>query len=80
MKTLPIAFLLAALAASACFAAMESPEVASAESEDIVVVARRSGAPMWTIRTGAGTVILVGEIAAVPKATPWRPERLEGAT
>ena len=80
MKTLPVALLLTALAAPPCFAAMESPEAASAESEDIVVVARRSGAPMWTIRTGAGTVILVGEIAAVPKATPWRPERLEGAT
>lgn len=49
-------------------------------SDDIVVTARRSGAPMWTIQTPAGVVILVGEIAAVPKATPWRPERLEGAT
>ncbi|MBA3940701.1 MAG: TraB/GumN family protein [Sphingopyxis sp.] len=35
---------------------------------------------MWTIRTDAGVILLVGEIAAVPKATPWRPERLEGAT
>lgn len=48
--------------------------------EDIVVTARRSGAPMWTIQTSAGNVILVGEIVEVPKATPWRPERLEGAT
>lgn len=59
--------------------AAESPTVAQA-SDDIVVTARRSGAPMWTIQTSAGVVILVGEIAAVPKATPWRPERLEGAT
>lgn len=50
------------------------------DSDDIVVTARRSGAPMWTIETKAGVVILVGEIAEVPKATPWRPERLEGAT
>lgn len=49
-------------------------------NDEIVVTARRSGAPMWTIETRAGVVILVGEIAEVPKATPWRPERLEGAT
>jgi len=35
---------------------------------------------VWTIETRTGVVILVGEIAGVPKATPWRPERLEGAT
>ena len=35
---------------------------------------------MWTIDTPTGTIILVGEIAAVPKATPWQPERLEEAT
>jgi uncharacterized protein YbaP (TraB family) len=49
-------------------------------NDEIVVTARRSGAPMWTIKTGAGVIILVGEIAEVPKVTPWRPERLEGAT
>jgi uncharacterized protein YbaP (TraB family) len=49
-------------------------------NDDIVVTARRSGAPMWTIETRVGVVILVGEIAEVPKATPWQPERLEGAT
>lgn len=59
-----------------------SPDAATpaGANEEIVVTARRSGAPMWTIETGAGVVILVGEIAEVPKATPWRPERLEGAT
>lgn len=46
----------------------------------IVVTAQRSGAPMWTIDTPTGTVILVGEIRAVPKSTPWRPDRLEEAT
>lgn len=35
---------------------------------------------MWTIETPAGAVILVGEIRAVPKSTPWRPDRLEEAT
>lgn len=46
----------------------------------IVVTAQRSGAPMWTIDTPTGTVILVGEIRAVPKATPWQPDRLKEAT
>lgn len=46
----------------------------------IIVTAQRSGAPMWTIDTPTGTVILVGEIRAVPKSTPWHPDRLEEAT
>lgn len=70
-------FLLALTTASADAG---EPASSAEASDDIVVIARRSGAPMWTIATSAGTVILVGEIAAVPKATPWRPERLEGAT
>lgn len=47
---------------------------------EIVVSAKRSGAPMWTIDTPSGTVLLVGEIRAVPKSTPWEPERLRDAT
>ncbi len=35
---------------------------------------------MWTIDTDRGTIILVGEIREVPKATPWLPDRLEDAT
>ncbi|WP_233999805.1 TraB/GumN family protein [Porphyrobacter sp. TH134] len=46
----------------------------------IVVTAQRSGAPMWTIDTPTGTIILVGEIRAIPKTTPWEPARLEEAT
>lgn len=46
----------------------------------IVVTAQRSGAPMWTIDTPRGAIILVGEIVAVPESTPWQPERLEEAT
>ncbi|WP_249171774.1 TraB/GumN family protein [Erythrobacter sp. JK5] len=46
----------------------------------IVVTAQRSGAPMWTIDTPTGTIVLVGEIRAVPKSTPWQPDRLEEAT
>ncbi|MEP6092244.1 MAG: TraB/GumN family protein [Erythrobacter sp.] len=58
---------------------------ASGDSQNsIVVTAQRSGAPMWTIDTGTGpdasTIILVGEIRAVPESTPWFPDRLEEAT
>ncbi len=48
-------------------------------NEEIVVSAQRSGAPMWTIATDHGVIILVGVLVKVPKATPWRPERLQGA-
>ena len=48
--------------------------------EEVVVLARRSGAPMWEITRGESTVILVGEILGVPEATPWRPDALETAT
>ncbi|WP_256839609.1 TraB/GumN family protein [Sphingopyxis sp. KK2] len=61
-------------------AAQPAAEASAETTDEIVVTARRSGAPMWTIETRAGVVILVGEIRNVPKATPWRPERLEGAT
>jgi uncharacterized protein YbaP (TraB family) len=54
--------------------------VEAAAGEDIVVTARRSGAPMWEVRSGDTTLILVGDLAAVPKTTPWRPEQLEAAT
>jgi uncharacterized protein YbaP (TraB family) len=46
----------------------------------IVVTAQRSGAPMWTIDTPGGTIILVGEIRAIPKTTPWQPDRLKEAS
>ena len=54
-------------------------QIAPPDSE-IVVSAKRSGAPMWTIDTPTGTVLLVGEIRAIPKSTPWEPERLREAT
>lgn len=47
--------------------------------EDIVVVARRSGAPTWEIRNGESVVIIVGALSAVPRDIVWRPEALEAA-
>lgn len=72
---------LPALLATAAFvaASAQAQEPASKPSE-IVVTAQRSGAPMWTIDTPSGTIVLVGEIRAVPKSTPWQPDRLEEAT
>lgn len=75
-----MAILLAAATVTSPAARASEPPATDQANDDIVVTARRSGAPMWTIQTHAGVVILVGEIADVPKATPWRPERLEGAT
>jgi len=60
--------------------ASSAQDQSSSLPNSIVVTAQRSGAPMWTIDTTTGTVILVGEIRAVPKSTPWFPDRLEEAT
>jgi uncharacterized protein YbaP (TraB family) len=71
--------LFAALSALA-LAAPANAQTGPAHSNEIVVTAQRSGAPMWTIDTDSGTIILVGEIRAVPKSTPWQPDRLKEAT
>ncbi len=47
---------------------------------EVVVTARRAGAPMWTVERGGAVVILVGSIEGVPRDHPWRPEALEAAT
>lgn len=73
-----IAMFVAFLGAAPLAAQDEQPRDTS--DNQIVVTAQRSGAPMWTIDTETGTIILVGEIRAVPKSTPWLPDRLEEAT
>lgn len=69
--------LVLALACSPLSAAAQ--EAAPDSAEEVVVTARNSGAPMWTVRTETGVVLLVGEMRNVPKATPWYPDRLERA-
>lgn len=49
------------------------------QAADIVVTARKASAPIWTITRDNSTLIIVGEIRAIPDATPWRPESLEAA-
>lgn len=75
MRIAPLLLLAGSLAVSP----VAAQDPASSDSE-IVVTAQNSGAPMWTIATPKGTIVMVGEIKAVPKATPWFPERLERAT
>jgi hypothetical protein len=60
--------------------AQSSSPAEDGAGNEIVVTARLSGAPVWEVTNGASTVLLVGEINDVPKATPWQPLRLEAAT
>lgn len=71
---LPLALALASAALPAT-----AQEAAPDSVEEVVVTARTSGAPMWTVRTETAVVLLVGEMRNVPKATPWYPDRLERA-
>jgi len=57
----------------------QTPEPAAAQLDDIVVQARRSGAPMWTVTRGDSTLILVGAITGIPRDLSWRPDDLEAA-
>lgn len=81
-KAVATALGLVLCAASPSLAQTATPTTAADEAsvDDVVVVARRSGAPTWEVTRGSGSVLLVGGILGVPKATPWRPDRLEAAT
>lgn len=50
-----------------------------AEVDEVIVQARRSGAPTWEVTDGRSTVLLVGAIQALPKSLDWRPDALERA-
>ena len=76
----------ASLALIACVAATAlTPHPAHAQDvettvDEIIVTARRSGAPMWEVTREGSTVLLVGAIQAVPAGIEWRPDALEQAT
>jgi len=70
------AIISAAMAGSSAFA--QEPPVA--EVEDIVVVARRTAAPVWEVTKDGRTLILVGAIRGLPKDLSWSPSGLEAAT
>ncbi|MBV8686122.1 MAG: TraB/GumN family protein [Alphaproteobacteria bacterium] len=50
-----------------------------AHVNDIVVTGRRSGIPLWTVRSETTTLVLVGAIGGVSKTTKWDPEALTEA-
>jgi hypothetical protein len=73
-------FGLALLAASPQAVRAQTPDEQEPTAvEDVVVLARRSGAPMWTVTRGDSTLILVGAITGIPRDLPWRPDDLEAA-
>lgn len=55
-------------------------EPPATEVEEIIVTARRAGAPIWTVERDGSTLILVGAISGVPRDMSWRPDALEDAT
>ncbi len=74
-----ILFSLVLLASAPQAAAAQTPQEQAATVEDVVVLARRSGAPMWTVTRGDSTLILVGAITGIPRDLQWRPDDLEAA-
>jgi len=73
-------FALGLLTAAAQPARAQTPQEPEATTiEEVVVLARRSGAPMWTVTRGDSTLILVGAITGIPRDLEWRPDDLEAA-
>lgn len=52
---------------------------ADRQIEEIVVTARRSGAPVWRVTSPATTLILVGSLENVSRETRWDPTNLTAA-
>lgn len=74
-----VALSLAAGAVMPAMAQTSSAPEQAAQLDDVVVLARRSGAPMWTVTQGDSTLILVGAITRIPRDLSWRPDDLEAA-
>lgn len=73
------ALIMAALAPVSVSVAAEQAETA-VQVDEIVVSARRAGAPMWTVRRdGEGVMVLVGAIEEAPRGFEWRAQALEDA-
>ncbi len=66
-----------ALVGANAWAAQVTPEqTPDQKAEEIIVVGRRSGIPMWHVTSGQTTVVLVGTIDGVTKTTVWDPSPL----
>src|SRR4051812_7595352 len=71
-----------AVAAALALASAASAQDAAADRaqvDDIVVTGRRSGVPLWTVRSDRTTLVLVGAIDGVSKTTYWDPAALTEA-
>jgi hypothetical protein len=77
LKTIGAAGLAAIMLASAAPAQKSGGD--RAQAEDIVVTGRKSGVPMWTVRSDTTTLVLVGTIEGVSKTTYWNPAALTEA-
>ena len=81
MKAVALAFALSTLTPMAALAQTDPPAGTQDETvsqvDEIVVTARRSGAPIWTVTRDGSTLILVGAIRSIPRAVEWRPGDLE---
>lgn len=77
----------AAIAAAALSLSLAAPSAAQApaaaseqaQADEIVVIGRRSGVPMWRVSGPETTIVLVGSIQGVSKTTKWDPEALTEA-
>lgn len=74
-----VLFVLVSGPTSAAPVSAQTQEPQVSELDEIVVLARRSGAPMWTVTRGDSTLILVGAITGIPRDLAWRPDDLEAA-
>ena len=78
---IPVIALCSGLAFAPVVAAQQAQQAEQADAvDDVVVVARRAEAPMWTVSSGGSSIILVGAIDGVPRDYAWRSEALEAAT
>lgn len=71
----------AALAALTLASAAPAQKTADdrTQVDDIVVTGRRSGVPLWTVRSEQTTLVLVGAIQGVSRTTHWDPTALTEA-
>jgi hypothetical protein len=72
----PTAALLAALVFAAPLAA-QTGDAAQPTIEEITVIGRYPGPPLWKVTSGARTLWVFGELSPVPKGLDWDPRNAE---
>lgn len=68
-----------AAAGGATAAAQDEPTAEAQQVDEIVVTARRSGAPVWRVMGPTTTLVVVGAIEEVSRDTHWDPVSLTSA-